>query len=116
MIFSENRYPSPDQVRATLFWDHVLARRCELVHTVFGGRGGMLAPACPPAPRRGRHARTRRGATTKGQAMSTTGATTVDADLDLDLKLGEQYYKGDKELEHKAIEDLVGFIDRKSVV
>ena len=44
--------------------------------------------------------------------MSTTGATTVDADLDLDLKLGEQYYKGDKELEHKAIEDLVGFIHK----
>ena len=44
--------------------------------------------------------------------MNTTGATTVDADLDLDLNLGEQYYKDDKEFEHKAIEDLVDLIHK----
>src|SRR5262249_44797630 len=89
-------------------------RRCDLVHTVAAGRRGMLAPASPPAPRRGeaRRVRMRRGATTKGQAMKTTGATTVDADLDLDLKLGEQYYKDDKEFEHKAIEALVDLIHK----
>jgi len=42
--------------------------------------------------------------------MSMTDVAMVDADLDLDL--GEQYYKGQKSLEHQAIEELVGAIHK----
>src|SRR5262245_24494199 len=56
--------------------------------------------------------RTRPGRLDGGASMSTTSATAVDADLDLDLDLREQYYKGEKSLEHQTIEDLVAMIHK----